>query len=105
MDVGQLDRRALIESPTETRDGYGALIPGWAAVCSVWCAVQPIAGAERLVMGTGITSEHFRVTIRYRTDITNKCRVTIDGSKVAVVHSHTEIGRREWTELICERAK
>jgi SPP1 family predicted phage head-tail adaptor len=104
MDVGQLDRRVLIESPTETRDGYGALVPGWATVCSVWAAVQPIAGAERLMLGTGLTSAHFRVTIRYRTDITNKCRLTVDG-KVAVIHSQTEIDRRDWLELICEQTK
>ena len=104
MDVGALDRRILIEVPTATRDAYGATVPGWTTLTTVWGNVIPIMGTERQQQGTQVATAFFRITIRYRADFDTKARVTIDGTKVALVRSINELGRRDWSELFCEQA-
>jgi len=104
MDVGALDRRVLVETPTSTRDGYGAVVPGWSTVCTVWGNVIPVTGTERKQSDTTIASNFYRVTIRYRTDVAATDRVTFDG-KTANIRNIIELGRRDWLELFCEAAQ
>lgn len=104
MDVGALDRRVHVEAPSATRDSYGATIPGWTTIATVWGNVIPVTGTERAALGSQIASAYFRVLVRYRTDIDTTARITIDGSKVALVRNVIELGRRDWLELFCEQS-
>ena len=96
-----MDRRALIESPTSTRDGYGAIVPGWTAVATVWALVIPVRGTERVAQGAQISAAQYEVSIRHRTDVSEKCRITVDG-RVMLVRSVSEVGRRVATKILCE---
>ena len=96
-----MDRRALIESPTSARDGFGAIVPGWTVVATVWASVIPVRGAEREAQGAQISTALYEVSIRWRSDITANCRVTVD-SRVMQVRSIAEVGRRVVTKLMCE---
>lgn len=96
-----MDRRALIESPTSTRDAFGAIVPGWTAVATVWASVIPVRGTERVAQGAQISTALYEVSIRWRSDIAANCRVTVDG-RVMQIRSITEVGRRVVTKLMCE---
>lgn len=104
MNAGALDRRALIEIPSGARDAYGALVPGWTTLATVWARVTPATGRELAALGAQISSAAYSVRIRYRTDVAEDARVTVDG-RVLSIKSVSEVGRKEWTDFMCEVVK
>jgi SPP1 family predicted phage head-tail adaptor len=96
-----LDRTALIEVPTTTRDAYGAVIPGWETLATVRASISPLRGDEYRADNAQAARAQHAVTIRWRSDVTPKCRVTIE-SRVMDVQATSELGRRRLLRLICE---
>lgn len=96
-----LDRTAVVESPTATRDAYGATIPGWAEVATVRAAIGPVQGNELRLDGAVSAVQLHMLTLRWRADITAKCRVLIDG-RTLNIRSMAEVGRRRLLKLVCE---
>lgn len=102
MRAGDLWNKVTIEAPTETRDAYGATVPGWAEVATVSASVLAMVPRELVTNSAQVAVMGFRVIIRYRTDVTVACRVLTDG-KVLLVRGVAEIGRRQGLQLICEQ--
>ena len=92
----------MIETPTEGRDAYGATVPGWLALATVWAGVTAIAPRELRADSAQVSVMAYRVTIRYRADVTPMCRVRVDG-KTLLVRGIAELGRRQWLQLVCEQ--
>lgn len=97
-----MDRRARIESPTEIRDAYGAVIPGWSEVATVWASVLPMTPRELVADSAQVAVIGYRVTIRYRSGILPSYRIVVDG-KTLLIRGIAEIGRREFLQIICEQ--
>jgi SPP1 family predicted phage head-tail adaptor len=68
-DPGALNRRLVLEAPVETNDGSGGVARSFAAVATLWAAVEPASGRESVVadaLGANITH---RIRIRTRADV------------------------------------
>lgn len=102
MQAGRLDRRVTIEEPTEIRDAYGATVPGWIEVATVWASVVALMPRELRADSAPVSGMAYRLTMRYRSDILPSHRVRVDG-KTMLVRGVAEIGRRQWTQLLCEQ--
>lgn len=102
MSAGPLDRRATIEAPTTTRDAYGATVPGWTPIATVWAGVRALVPREIRLDAAQVSTLAHQVTIYYRSDVTPACRVTVDG-KTLLVRGVSEIGRRQLLQLLCEQ--
>ena len=102
MSAGPLDRRATIEAPTTTRDAYGATVPGWTPIATVWAGVRALVPREIRLDAAQVSMLAHQVTIYYRSDVTPDCRITVDG-KTLLVRGATEIGRRQKLQLLCEQ--
>jgi SPP1 family predicted phage head-tail adaptor len=100
--AGDLWNRVTIERPTETRDAYGATVPGWAEIATVSASVLAMVPRELVTDSAQVAVMGFRVIIRWRSDVTVACRVLADG-KVLLVRGVAEIGRRQGLQLICEQ--
>lgn len=104
MNVAKLDRRVLIEQPTTARDAYGSAVQTWSTLATVWARVEHLNGKE-LFAAQQITPEaQIRITIRYRSDITEKMRITHDGKVYGIQHI-AEVGRRRGLAILVQMPK
>jgi SPP1 family predicted phage head-tail adaptor len=75
MQPGTLRHRLIIQSPTETRDSYGAVTQTWSNLMTVWGLVDNQASSEQVGTQKTLVVGSVRVVIRYRTGITPKMRI------------------------------
>ena len=78
MRSGQLRERVTIQTWVVTQDTDGSEIEVPSDVCTVWAAIEPIRGNESWIgeLDQRLVERSTRIRIRYRTDITEKMRVT-----------------------------
>jgi head-tail adaptor len=89
IQIGDLNRRLVLEAPAESDDGEGGVTRLYDVVTTLWAQVTPLS------MGTDIAGEslgavlRYRIVIRARDDITTR-HCFIDG-----VHSYRVVAARE----------
>lgn len=97
---GQLDRRVLLQSRTDTADNLGQPIPTWATFATVWAAWSPTTGREQVGAAQLQSLQTGILRIRYRSDVDSTCRVVLDGVTFEIIAPPTEIGRRAYLDLV-----
>ena len=80
MRAGALDQRVTIERLMVTLDEYGGAVEAWAALQTVWAAVEPLNGREYFAANTIIAEVTTRIRMRYRADLTQVDRINHDGT-------------------------
>ncbi|EFD04330.1 MAG: phage head closure protein [Peptostreptococcus sp.] len=116
--IGKLDRRIEIiwkkivsgkgvlndlgEYEVEENE-LGEFEQGQSKSIKLWAEVTTMRGSEKLT-ATGIITgdEYLKIVIRYRSDIDRKCLVRYQNSEYEIT-SVSELGRREYLEIICNR--
>lgn len=103
MRAGEMGQRVIIQQATTTPDAILGRSESWATLAEVWAAVTPTAANERMESEQVGAYTQWDVTVRYRTDVTPKMRVSW-ASKVLQIVGIEPIGRlqREFTRLRCE---
>ncbi|KXI11469.1 phage head closure protein [Peptostreptococcus anaerobius] len=81
----------------------GEFEQGQSKSIKLWAEVTTMRGSEKLT-ATGIITgdEYLKIVIRYRSDIDRKCLVRYQNSEYEIT-SVSELGRREYLEIICNR--
>ena len=64
MSVPLLNRRLVLESPSETPDGSGGRVPGWTAQGTLWAEIRPRSGREIAGPGGTTSLSTARITVR-----------------------------------------
>ncbi|MFQ5783607.1 MAG: phage head closure protein [Alphaproteobacteria bacterium] len=104
MDVraGALRHRVALQSAVETADGGGGFGVAWSDVATVWAAIEPLKGTERLRAQRLENPVSHKVTIRYRGGVTAAMRLKF-GTRIfdirAVINPRE---RNQRLELLCE---
>jgi SPP1 family predicted phage head-tail adaptor len=97
-DPGRLDRRVILQSPSESRADDGGVDVTWVNVASVWASRLPTSGG-RLYAGDG---KHFEAQltyrIRHRTDIEAGWRL-VHADDTFEITGVAEAGRRAYLDL------
>jgi SPP1 family predicted phage head-tail adaptor len=80
VEAGRLRHRVTIETPTRTVNATsGEKIPAFNATATVWAEVKPLTAKEQIRAGqTDVNATHV-VSMRYRTDVTEQCRLNFGG--------------------------
>jgi len=109
-DIGTLNERVTLQNVTETRDVNGAAVLTYADLVTVWARVEPatIGNSESLTAGQTMVFTRLKITIRYRTDITEKMRIVYDDgseSKSLDILYKTMMGQRRYWQIVCEHRK
>jgi SPP1 family predicted phage head-tail adaptor len=97
----QMDRRIVIETPTETQDSTGAAVATWTTLATVWAEVRPMTGKETFTADQVLGDATSIFIIRYRSDITDKMRISYGGNYYDIRYAR-EIGRREGLEITAQ---
>lgn len=107
--IGELRDRIRIEQDNGTTfDEIGGAIPGWTALNvgtedgMIWAKVEPMSQGEqwrRLQMNA---TANWKITIRYRSDLTTKLRVMFGSRTFEVKGVSNPDMRKRFCELACE---
>ncbi len=101
--IGQMRDRIQIHAPTHSTAANGEKTLAWTLVATVWATVEEVAGSESVAERQTQAEVISRITVRYRSDINAKCRVTFDG-KISNIESALNIdGKKRFLELLCRR--
>jgi len=74
-EVGKLRERVTIYSQAQTVDDAGSIATTWTLAATTWARLEPL-GASALVLANRDDAQRlYRMTIRYRTDITTNSQV------------------------------
>ena len=103
MRIGDLKKRIVLQSVTETPDAMGGMTQVWADVAEVWAAIWPASAREYMAAQSNVMSVSHRIRIRYRSDITSAWRIyyTAAGKYYNIV-SIIDPNMRHWVlDLMC----
>jgi len=108
MDIGEFDRRINIQSKTTGQDAtYGTETVSWSTLATVWAKVSDLVPSKSESVRQGLTMgrNQTRIRFRYRSDVDSSMRITFPddaGRVLQIVGGPAEIGRRQYTEIVCE---
>lgn len=102
MEIGQLDRRITLMDYTTTRNDYGESVQSWTTTVTVWAATRHGSGNERMVAAKNTAVGDVIFTIRFRSGITEKTRITWDSVNYDIQHI-SFIGRRQFIDIIAKK--
>jgi len=76
--IGSLNERIVIQSVSESQSASGYAAPTWGTFATVWANVnfRPGGADERIITDRETAVSPVEFTLRYRTDITPKMRVS-----------------------------
>lgn len=84
MRAGELRERITLQRNTPTRDGFGAEVPSWATVATVWAKVVATSGNEQINQSIGVATTVYSITIRARDDVDTNMRILYEGATLEI---------------------
>ena len=105
--TGELRDRVTIQRATAAADGQGGRTDTWSTLATVWARVAPMGMREQLqaeAMGSHLA---YRVTVRYRADVTPHMRLSwrpyrATTARTLEIHGvQPHKGGRVWLDLDC----
>ena len=94
--------QVAIEALTLASDGAGGKTQTWTLRGNVWAIIEQKSGGDPEFAGRIATREGYQITIRYRTDVETKDRVTVDGKYFRVVRIDDIERKRRFLKLYVE---
>jgi SPP1 family predicted phage head-tail adaptor len=98
MEPGRLDRRITILTLSAGTDAWNQSSSVYNTLATVWAEVRDQGAKEREEADQRVTVNPKIFTIRYRSDVTTKHRISFDGDTFDIT-GITEIGRKEGQRL------
>src|SRR3990172_1349200 len=100
-----LDRQVSVEYPVAGQDAtYGTPTITWTLLATIWANVEdvPPSRAETVKLGLTVALNQVRIRYRYRTDVSSAMRITLGARVLEIIAGPAEIGRQEYSEVVCE---
>lgn len=105
LDPGRLKNRIAIYGYAEEDDGIGGTKTVLEKKCSVWAELHPVRGQEFLEYYRDTNQLNYKITIRYRKDITEK-DVIVRGSRQFEINSIIDVNEEHVAlEIYCTESK
>ena len=106
IDIGVLDRRIKILTPTSTVDNTGGVVDSFAETATVWAKVEyPKVGQEEELMAAKETAiRTIYATIRYYTGLVETNALRFESEDYDILNI-TEDGRRTFHIIEAQRRK
>jgi SPP1 family predicted phage head-tail adaptor len=101
MNIGDLNRRLVLEAPDETDDGEGGVTRLYDVVTTLWAQVVPLSARADVAADSLGAALRYRIVIRTRADITTRHRFQ-DGTRIFRVIAVRETEDRRFLEIDAE---
>jgi SPP1 family predicted phage head-tail adaptor len=100
MQAGPLDRRVTLQAPITSQDSAGQALRAWSTLGDCWAQRIDARGREALAAGAVGAVLETVWRIRWRSDLTEACRLVFEG-EAWDIQSIGQLGRRDGLELRC----
>lgn len=106
INPGELDRRITLQRRTVEGNAYAEPIETWATLATVWAKVEyPVtASDEATIQGLNLATTRTEFTIRFLSGLGFTDRVQYN-DEVFDIERISELGRKSYLKLTCERRK
>ena len=102
---GLLRNKIDIERETTAVDNTGGYSSGWSVVLSVYAAIQPVNGFEKLHSMQLKTNVSHKMYLRYTNNITTKDRIIYDNREFQIRAVINVEERSKWLEIIANEGE
>ena len=103
MNAGKLRERITIQQQSVIQGAYGEVKNLWSTLTSVWAKVEQLKGREYFTSNERHAEVNTRITIRYRSDILPKMRISYK-NYIYDIKSIINIDEEDvFMELMCEK--
>lgn len=102
MQAGRLNRRCVLQSPSQSVDELGQPIPGWTDVATLWADIRLKSGLESIKAGSPVSTVQASIRIRYRAGVNAGMRVVHNLTAYNITAVQPDVGGREFVDLVCE---
>lgn len=99
--ASRLNRRVVLQFPARIANGKGGFTKSWTST-PAFAEMLPLRGGEAVEHNLLNAKQLWRVTIRYRPDVTTECRIIHDGRELNIRTSEDIDGRRRELVMTCE---
>ena len=104
MQVGELNKRVILQYATKVSDGMGGFTFSWVDAATVWCAIWPTSAREQVQsMKETMTISH-RIRIRYRSVLRPDWRIKFGSRYFNIVSIINTSERCEWLDIMCKES-
>lgn len=100
-NIGDLNRRLVLQAPVETDDGEGGVTRSYQTVTTLWAQVAPLSSRADIAAGSLGAALRYRIVIRLRDDVTTRHQF-VDGEHVYRVIAARESADRRFLEIDAE---
>jgi SPP1 family predicted phage head-tail adaptor len=102
MAAGAMDRSVAIQARVlSAPNQLGEQITSYVTFATVWGEKTELSGSEQLLAQQLSALKMTKFRIYWRSDVTNTCRIIVDGETYAVT-AIAEVGRRRGLQLTCQ---
>ncbi len=98
---GELNRRLVLEAPSESADGAGGVTRLYDVVTTLWAQVTPVSARADVAAGSLGAALRARIVIRKRDDVSTRHRL-LDGARIYRILSVAESADRRFLEIAAE---
>ncbi|MFN3659566.1 MAG: phage head closure protein [Pseudolabrys sp.] len=99
--IGDLNRRLVLEAPSESDDGAGGVTRLYDVVATLWAQVAPLPARGDVAADSLGAIARYRIVVRRRDDITLRHRF-IDGTRTYRIRAMSESADRRFLEIDAE---
>src|SRR5665213_78558 len=101
IQIGDLNRRLVLEAPAKSDDGAGGVTRLYDVVTTLWGQVTPLTARSDFIADRLGAALRFRIVIRKRDDLTTRHRL-LDGAHIYRVVAAVESADRRFLEIDAE---
>jgi SPP1 family predicted phage head-tail adaptor len=101
INIADLNRRLVLEAPSESDDGLGGVTRLYDVVTTLWAQVTPVSARADFAAGSLGAALRYRIVIRRRSDVTTRHRFQ-DGTRIYSVIAARESADRRFLEIDAE---
>jgi SPP1 family predicted phage head-tail adaptor len=105
INVGRLNKRITIYRYKDIETGIGGFKTGLAKVTSVWAELRPMRGTEFLEYYREANALQYKITMRWRKDLTEKDVLVFDGRQFEINSIINIMEGNTYMEVYCTESK
>ncbi len=102
VNIGELNRRLVLEAPNESDDGVGGVARLYDVVTTLWAQVTPLSARADATADRLGAARRYAIVIRKRSDITTRHRFQ-DGERIYRIVSLRESADRRFLDIDAEQ--
>ena len=105
MQIGQLNKRIMLQKPVQVSDSMGGFTTTWTNYLNAWAAIWPWQAKEGEENKALLMNVFHRIRIRYRPNILPSYRVLYDGRCFDIDSILDKEEKHEFLDLLCKEQR